>query len=144
MTPSTAAFLSGLAWGVLGAVAFGGGGWGWESPRLATGAAVGTGTAVGVLVYLSSRWAYRLRLPARLSWSAVTLYTAVAVTGAAAGVAGTGVVSAEALAVGLVACSVLTVFAPFWVLFGLAFLNHEWLRAVYLDSLDPDPGAHAV
>ena len=144
MTPTVASLLSGLAWGALGAVAFGGDDWGWALPRLAAVVAVGAGVAVGALVYLGSRWAYRRRLPVRVAWSVVTLYAAVAATGAAAGLAGTGAASAEALAVGLVACSVLTVFFPFWVLFGLAFLNHEWLRAVYLDSLNPAPSAHAV
>lgn len=142
MSPLSASLLSGFVWGAIGGAAFAG--WGWEWPRLATSVAVGVGGGVGVLVYLGSRWVYRRRVLARVAWAVVTLYAAVAATGAAVGLAGTGALSLEALAVGLVACSVLTVFVPLWPLFGLAFLNHEWLRAVYLDSLDSALSTNAV
>ena len=95
-------------------------------PWAAFAAGVAAGPLIGVGVYYGSRWCYPAPTIARIVWATFTVFFAgVALLAAIGSQLLTGVLSGEA-AVLLFIYSF--AFPPAWLVYLLAYANHEWLR----------------
>lgn len=144
MNPFAASALSGLSWAVPFALMIASGAEAFPAvPFLA--AALG-GPLIGIGVYLLSVWTYGGPKGLRLAWSVFSVWLTGSALFSVLAFADSPSLSAIGEGFGMMTGAFiwLVILPPAWLVFVMAYVNHEWLRRLNGYAEEPTPRQGAV